>query len=65
MKSHCILCSQLSLHAGIENRESRPPMDCQLTFECNNEVKMFQTRVKPEAADKGWFSLAMESELES
>lgn len=40
-------------------------MDCQLTFEHNNEVKMFQTSEKPEAADEGWFSLAMESESES
>ena len=40
-------------------------MDCQLTFEHNNEVKMFQTREKPEPPDKGWFSLAKESESES
>ena len=40
-------------------------MDCQLTFEHNNEVKTFQTREKPEAPDKGWFSLATESESES
>lgn len=65
MKSHCMLYSQLSIHAEIKNPESRAQMDCQLTFERNNEVKMFQSRVKQEAADKGWFSLAMESELES